>query len=103
MPAVCRDIIDLGATGHLCTPFIGVVATQSNVRANGIPIVRLNDPALPHTIPTSEEDPECVPHLGAKVWTASMTVRVNGIGVARTGDFFDFGVMLPASPNVFAG
>lgn len=100
MPAVCRDIIDLGATGHGCTAFIGVVATQSTVRANGIPIVRLFDPALPHTWPV---DTYCVPHLGAKVWTASMTVRVNGIGVARTGDFFDFGVMLPASPNVFAG
>jgi uncharacterized Zn-binding protein involved in type VI secretion len=32
-----------------------------------------------------------------------MTVRVNGIGVARTGDFFDFGAMLLASPNVNAG
>ena len=99
MPAVCRDIIDLGTTGHGCTAFIGVVATQSNVRANGISIVRLLDPAFPHTwlIKT------CVPHLGARVWTASMTVRVNGIGVARTGDFFDFGAMLLASPNVNAG
>ena len=99
MPAVCRDIIDWGRTGHLCTPFIGVVATQSNVRANGISIVRLLDPAFPHTWPV----PQCVPHLGARVWTASMTVRVNGIGVARTGDFFDFGAMLLASPNVNAG
>ena len=99
MPAVCRDIIDLGATGHGCTPVIGVVATQSTVKANGIPIVRLNDPALPHTWPT----PLCRAHLGAKVNMASMTVRVNGIGVARTGDSFDMGAMLPASPNVFAG
>ena len=99
MPAVCRDIIDLGATGHGCTPVIGVVATQSTVKANGIPIVRLNDPALPHTWPVGIY---CVPHLLAKINLASATVLAQGKGVARTGDSFDRGAMLPASPNVFA-
>ncbi len=99
MPQICRDIIDLGATGHGCTAFIGVKATQFTVRANGISIVRLLDPALPHTIPT----PLCTAHLGAKVNMASMTVRASGKPVARIGDSFDFGMMIDGSNNVRAG
>ena len=99
MPAICRDTTDLGSTGHPCTAVIGVKATQFTVRANGIPIVRLLDPALPHTIPT----PLCTPHPGAKVNIASMTVRASGKSVARVGDSFDFGMMIDGSNNVRAG
>ena len=100
MSAVCRDITDLGTTGHPCTPIIGVKATQSTVRANGIPIVRLNDPALPHTWLVGIY---CVPHPFAKINLASATVRAEGKGVARVGDSFDFGAMFEGSSNVRAG
>ncbi len=103
MPKVCRDIIDLGATGHGCTTFIGVKATQSTVRANGIPIIRLFDPALPHTIQNPSPPPACIAHNGAKVNLASFTVRAEGKGVARVGDSFDFGAMAFGSNNVRAG
>ena len=99
MPKLCRDL-DLGATGHGCDPVIGVKATQFTVRANNKPVARLNDPTLPHTIPSTI--PPCIPHMG-KVNLASMTVRANGIGVARVGDSYDFGAMIDGSSNVRAG
>ena len=103
MPKLCRDL-DLGSTGHGCTPAIPVKATQSTVRANGKPVARLHDPTLPHTIdvPDEEEGFTCVAHMG-KVNLASMTVRANGIGVARVGDSYDFGAMIDGSSNVRAG
>ena len=98
MPKLCRDL-DLGTTGHGCDAEIGVKATQFTVRANNKPVARLNDPTLPHTIPT----PLCTAHLGAKVNMASMTVRASGKPVARIGDSFDFGMMIDGSNNVRAG
>ena len=100
MPKVCRDTIDLGTTGHPCTTVIGVKATQFTVKANGIPIVRLNDPALPHTWLVGIY---CVPHGGAKVNMASKTVFAEGKAVARVTDSFDFGQMIEGSSNVRAG
>ena len=100
MPAICRDTTDLGSTGHPCTAVIGVKATQFTVRANGMPIVRLLDPALPHTWLVGIY---CVPHPGAVVNVASTTVRAEGKGVARVGDSFDMGQMIEGSNNVSAG
>ena len=102
MPKLCRNG-DFGTTGHLRDAIIDVVATQSNVRANSIPVARLNDPTNFHTINVPCPPPPCcIAHMD-KVRSCSGTVRVNGIGVARTDDSFDMGAMLPASPNVFAG
>ena len=98
MPIVCREG-DLGATGHTCTAFIGVFATQRSVFANGILLNRVRDPAMPHTIFVPIK---CVPH-SSKINKASKTVFANGIGVARIGDSFDFGNMIQGSPNVFSG
>ena len=98
MPKVCREG-DLGATGHTCTAFIGVFATQRSVFANGILLNRVRDPAMPHTIFVPIK---CVPH-SSKINKASKTVFANGIGVARIGDSFDFGNMIQGSPNVFSG
>ena len=98
MPAICRDG-DLGRTGHLCTPVIGVKTTQSSVMATGIPLARLGDPTLPHVIKIGLY---CVPHF-AKVNMASSTVFAKGIGVARIGDSYDFGAMIQGSQNVYAG
>ena len=99
MPKLCRDE-DLGLTGHPCTTQIGVKATQFTVRANGIPVARLNDPALPHTWLVGIY---CVNHSGAKVNMASTTVFAEGKAVARVTDSFDFGQMIEGSSNVRAG
>ena len=105
MPKLCRNG-DLGTTGHLCDSVIDVVTTQSNVRANGIPVARLNDPTNFHTIPVPCPPPPgavcCVSHM-SMVKSCSATVRVNSIGVARDGDSFDFGQMIEGSDNVRAG
>ena len=103
MPKLCRDY-DLGSTGHGCDPVIGVKATQFTVRANGIPVARLNDPTAPHTIlvPCPPGPPCCVPHM-SMVKSCSATVRANSIGVARVGDSFDMGAMFQGSNNVRAG
>ncbi len=98
MPSVCREG-DLGKTGHTCTAFIPAFATQRSVFANGIPLNRVMDPAMPHTIFVPEE---CVPHNGAKINMGSPTVFAWGIPIARDGDSFDFGAMIKGSPNVFA-
>ena len=97
MPKVCREG-DLGATGHGCVAFIPAFATQGSVLANGIPLNRVRDPAMPHTIPT----PICKPHP-SKINRASRTVFAVGKPVARVGDSFDFGKMIKGSGNVFAG
>ena len=105
MPKLCRNG-DLGTTGHLCDSVIDVVTSQSNVRANGIPVARLNDPTNFHTIPVPCPPPPgavcCVSHM-SMVKSCSATVRVNSIGVARVGDSFDFGAMFQGSHNVRAG
>lgn len=98
MPKVCRQG-DLGRTGHTCSAFIGVFATQRSVFANGILLNRVRDPAMPHTIFVPIR---CVPH-SSKINMASKTVFAKGIGIARIGDSFDFGRMIKGSPNVFAG
>ena len=97
MPNVCRQG-DLGATGHTCTSFIGVFATQRSVFANRIPLNRVRDPAMPHTI---FEPMKCVPHP-SKINMGSPTVFAWGIPIARVGDSFDFGRMIKGSLNVFA-
>lgn len=105
MPKLCRNG-DLGTTGHYCDSSIDVVTTQANVRANGRPVARLNDPTNFHTIPVPCPPPPgkvcCVPHM-EKVNSCSLTVRVNNIGVARVFDSFDFGAMFQGSHNVRAG
>jgi uncharacterized Zn-binding protein involved in type VI secretion len=98
MPKVCRTG-DLGATGHLCNPMIGVFATQGSVFANGIPLARLGDPTKPHTIPLG---PICVGHM-SKVKSSSRTVFARGIGVARIGDAYDMGRMIKGSGTVTSG
>ena len=97
MPSVCREG-DLGKTGHKCTFYIGVFATQGSVFANGIPLNRVSDPAMPHT---GIAPPYCKPHP-SKINMASRTVFAKGIGIARVGDSFDMGSMKKGSRNVFA-
>lgn len=96
---LCRDK-DLGRTGHGCTTVIGTKATQSTVFANGKPISRQNDPALPHLI---KRGLLCVGHRGAKINEGSSSVFCQGVPVARINDSFDRGKMIKGSNNVFAG
>ena len=98
MPRICRNG-DLGATGHGCTAIIGVRATQGSVFANGIPLNRVKDPAMPHF---GLAPPFCKAHP-SNINKASRTVFARGVGIARVGDSFDLGRMIKGSPNVFAG
>ena len=98
MPKVCRQG-DLGKTGHSCTFYIGVFATQGSVFANGIPLNRVKDPAMPHF---GLAPPFCKAHP-SNINKASRTVFARGVGIARVGDSFDLGRMIKGSPNVFAG
>ena len=98
MPAISKNL-DLAATGHLCTPVIGVQASQFSVRANGKPILRPGDWCLPHTIKCA---PGCCGHE-AQINRGSSSVFAMGIPVARIGDSTDFGAMIEGSNNVFAG
>ena len=98
MPKVCRTG-DLGLTGHQCTFYIGVFATQGSVFANGIPLNRVKDPAMPHF---GLAPPFCKAHP-SNINKASRTVFARGVGIARVGDSFDLGRMIKGAPNVFAG
>ena len=101
MPAISRDQIDLAKTGHGCSFFVGVKATQGKVFANGKPILRPGDPCLPHTIPVCCPL-RCIPHF-AIVNMGSGSVFAVGKPVARDGDSTDMGALMMGSPNVFAG
>ena len=98
MSAISRNVIDLAITGHGCTAVIGVAATQGEVIANTIPVLRMGDPCLPHTLPVG---PFCKPH-SSRVNMGSHNVFVKNIPIARRYDSTDFGYMIGASPTVFA-
>ena len=98
MPGISRNN-DLAKTGHLCTPIVGVKASQSSVKANGTPLLRRGDRCKPHTI---LKGILCVGH-SAKVNRASRTVFAEGIPVARIGDSTDMGAMFKGSRDVVAG
>ena len=101
MPAISRNVIDKGKTGHGCTGVIGCKATQSSVFANSTAVLRPGDPTLPHVILVCCP-PKCIPHK-AKLTGSSRTVFVKGIGVGRRGDRADFGAMIGAARTVHAG
>jgi len=59
----------------------------------------------PHVRPNPAyppKPPKCIPHT-AKLTGSSRTVFVKGIGVGRRGDKADWGAMIGASFDVFAG
>ena len=102
MPAISRNVIDKAATGHPCTRAIGVKASQFQVFANGIAILRPGDRLLPHTILRKCGPTFCCVSHAAKVKRGSPNVFIRNKPVARRGDSADFGKMLRGSPNVFA-
>ena len=104
MPRISRHR-DRCRTGHKCSTTAPVLASQYTVFANGKPILVRGNRVAPHFIKNPAyppSPPPCIPHK-AKLTGSSRTVFVKGIGVGRKDDKADFGAMLGASPNVFAG
>jgi|TARA_R110001592_G_scaffold6599_1_gene35597 uncharacterized Zn-binding protein involved in type VI secretion len=101
MPGISRNN-DLAATGHGCSPVAGCIATARTVFINGRRVLRPGDPLKPHFIPKLKPPPLCIPHA-AMVNRGSRSVFAEGKRVARRGDSADFGAMIGASRNVFAG
>ncbi len=104
MPRISRHR-DRCRTGHKCDFTAPVLASQYSVFANGKPILVQGNRVAPHLIKNPAFPPvrpPCIPHK-AKLTGSSRTVFVRGIGVGRKDDKADFGAMLGASPNVFAG
>ena len=103
MPAISRHRRDLAFTGHTCTRFIGVKASQFSVYANSSAILRPGDRLLPHTILKCTPDGCYCESHSAKVNRGSRTVFAVGKPVARDRDSADRGKMIQGSRNVFAG
>ena len=104
MPRISRHR-DRCKTGHTCSRTAPVLASQYSVFANGKQILVKGNRVAPHLIKNPAfppSPPPCIPHP-AKLTGSSRTVFVRGIGVGRKGDKADFGEMLGASGNVFAG
>jgi len=105
MPAISRHR-DKCATGHTCNTTAPVLASQFTVFANGKPILVKGNRVAPHTIKNPSyppSPPPCIQHPNQKLSGGSSRVFVKGIGVGRKGDRADFGAMIAASTNVFAG
>jgi hypothetical protein len=101
MPRISRNK-DRCRTGHLCSTTAPVNASQFTVFANDKAILIRGDRVGRHTILIPTDPPRCVGHR-AKLTGSSRTVFVRNIGVGRKGDRADFGAMIGASFNVFAG
>ena len=101
MPRISRHK-DRCRTGHKCSGTAPVNASQYTVFANGKPILVKGNRVAPHFILKPGTPPKCIPHK-ARLTGSSRSVFVKGIGVGRRGDRADFGAMIGASFNVFAG
>lgn len=85
MPAVARigDAVSHGGS---------ITGGSSNVRANGVGVARIGDPAF------------CAVHFVVTIVGGSTSVFANEQGVARVGDSLSCGATISSgSPDVFAG
>lgn len=105
MPEVARkdstDLVFSPDGSGVCCSAPAVHSTDkgsSDVKVNGIGVVRIGDPMIPHQYP----GPCCATHAPA-LSTASSTVRVNGRFLARKGDAYAGHVIITGSGNVNAG
>mgnify|MGYP003661272895 FL=1 len=104
MPRISRHR-DRCRTGHTCSATAPVLASQYSVFANGKQILVKGNRVAPHVIKNPAfppSPPPCIPHK-AKLTGSSRRVFVKNIGVGRKGDKADWGAMIGASFNVFAG
>ena len=97
MPAVCRgQMVDVDIV-HCSVPHR--LAGSPNVFVNGIILSRQTDVNHPHLLPP----PPCPTHL-APIALGSRTVRVNGFGCGRIGDYvLGCTWVASGSTDVFAG
>lgn len=101
MPSIARTG-EAVVTGHECDTTTTLDVTHgnsSNVYSNGLGIACLGDPTVEHLVKVGDS---CVPHV-ATITSASGSVFINGIAVARTGDACDSGYISSGSGNVFVG
>jgi uncharacterized Zn-binding protein involved in type VI secretion len=90
---------DTVSTGHGCTSTTTTDKCSSDVIINGKGACRLGDTITIHTYPVGDS---CVPHT-ASITSASSSVFVNGIAIARDTDSADSGSISSGSTDVFAG
>lgn len=102
MPAIARvtdTVLSPDGFGKDCA-FPGVVpiavGNTLNVTANGLPIPVLGLPVPPHPVTG------CGPDTSV-LTTASTTVTIGGLGVARIGDLYGNNIITSGSTNVFVG
>lgn len=96
MPPVTR--LGDNSTGHPCYPARPSVEASPNVYANGLAVVRKNDPYDSHCCGPACHD--------AVLDSGSSTVFVNGLDCGRQGDPMscsNIDVADEHSPNVYAG
>lgn len=98
MPAICR-VGDSFSTGHPCTGVSTIASGSSKVTCNGIPVARLGDPSVAHTILVGNV---CVPHV-VPIASGSGKVTVEGIPLARVGDSIDAGAIISGSGTAESG
>jgi len=98
MPRISRHR-DRCRTGHRCDGSAPVLASQSEVFAEGRAILVRGNKVAPHKIKVGDF---CVKH-SAILSGSSSTVFVKGIGVGRRRDRADNGSMTGAADSVSAG
>ena len=87
-------------TGHECTKETVLdKPTQKKVVAEKKPIARLGDTTVVHTV----SGKNCIDSHVGEILTASTTVLVGGIGIARVDDKCDAGMLTEGSSTVLVG
>jgi|688.fasta_scaffold00052_12 uncharacterized Zn-binding protein involved in type VI secretion len=90
---------DTVSTGHQCDATTTANQCSSDVIINGKGACRLGDTITIHNHKVGDS---CVPHT-ASITSASSSVFVNGIAIARDTDSADSGSISSGSTDVFAG
>lgn len=89
MPAIAKgsETVTASIPHPTCDAITYTEQCSTNVRVNGIGIVRAGDLVAIHTVKVGTV---CTPHQTA-LTTFSSSVKVNGLGVGRVGDTYGCG------------
>ena len=90
---------DTVSTGHQCDATTTTNQCSTSVFINGKGACRIGDTITIHTHKVGDS---CVPHT-ATITSASSTVFVDGIAIARDGDSADAGSISSGSTDTFSG
>lgn len=94
---------DFFSTGHGCDAVSTIAqGNTAKVFAEGKLVTFLGAATVSHEIPNPSPPPICLTHA-SNIKSASRTVFVNGIAVARETDSVDAGQMLFRDGTVYAG